>query len=151
MARLSENEQLLDEISAFSRKLRAFFDARVGEAGLTLSRARLLFALNRRGPLTQTELAQELEIETPTLVRLLDGMEKQGLIERRADETDRRAKRIHMTPEGVGVYQPVQALAARLRADLMQDIPEEDTLRALETVRRMTARLQLLSGEGRLS
>lgn len=147
MARLSESEQLLDEISAFSRKLRAFFDAKVGEVGLTLSRARLLFALNRRGPLTQTDLAQELEIETPTLVKLLDGMEKQGLIERRADASDRRAKRVHMTPAGLEVYQPVQALAARLRADLMGGIPAEDILHALQTVRQMTATLQVLSGE----
>ncbi len=64
MSRITEKEQLFDEMAAFNRKLRSFFDARVAEKGLTLARARTLFALSRRGPLTQKELAEELEIET---------------------------------------------------------------------------------------
>src|SRR3546814_17848246 len=92
MARASETEQLFDGLSAFNRKLRAFFDAVVRERGLTLTRTRALFALARRGPLTQRELAEELELETPTLVRVLDGMEKQERINRSEDEPHRRSK-----------------------------------------------------------
>jgi DNA-binding HxlR family transcriptional regulator len=100
MARHTVTEKLFDEMSAFNRRLRACFDMRSQETGLTLTRARVLFALSRRGSLNQKELAQELEIETPTLVRILDGMEKQQLIERRMGGSDRRVKEIHVTPEG---------------------------------------------------
>lgn len=127
MSRETDKEQLLDEVSAFTRKLRAFFDARVGESGLTLARARALFALSRRGPLTQTELAEEMEIETPTLVRVLDGMEKQNLIERRSDENDRRAKRIHMTAEGEKTSQTVQAVAKSLRSKSLPIFPRRNS------------------------
>ncbi|CVI55742.1 MarR family transcriptional regulator [Agrobacterium leguminum] len=145
MSRETDKEQLLDEVSAFTRKLRAFFDARVGESGLTLARARALFALSRRGPLTQTELAEEMEIETPTLVRVLDGMEKQNLIERRSDENDRRAKRIHMTAEGEKTSETVQAMAKSLRSEIAADISSQELAMALDVMRRLSANLQNLA------
>lgn len=145
MSRITVHEQLFDELSAFNRKLRAFFDAVVREEGLTLTRARVLFALSRRGPLTQRDLAEELEIETPTLVRVLDGMEKQSLIRRREDETDRRAKRIEMLEAGEAAYASVSALARDLRAQVAEDISPEDILTALAVVRRLTVNLQALN------
>jgi MarR family transcriptional regulator for hemolysin len=145
VSRASEKEQLFDDMASFNRKLRSFFDARVGEKGLTLARARALFALSRRGPLTQTELAEELEIETPTLVRVLDGMEKQNLIERRSEESDRRAKRIHMTEEGLHTFEDVDAVAKALRAQIAIDVSSEEIAVALNVVRRLTANLQGLA------
>lgn len=147
MSRITEKEQLFDEMAAFNRKLRSFFDARVAEKGLTLARARTLFALSRRGSLTQKELAEELEIETPTLVRLLDAMEKQKLIERRSDEIDRRAKRIHMTPAGLQTFEDVDAQAKAMRAEIALDISTDEIRVALNVVRRLTANLQKLSEE----
>jgi MarR family transcriptional regulator for hemolysin len=147
LSRITEKEQLFDEMAAFNRKLRSFFDARVAEKGLTLARARTLFALSRRGSLTQKELAEELEIETPTLVRLLDAMEKQKLIERRSDEIDRRAKRIHMTPAGLQTFEDVDAQAKAMRAEIALDISTDEIRVALNVVRRLTGNLQKLSEE----
>jgi MarR family transcriptional regulator for hemolysin len=144
MSRHSTNEQLFDEMSAFNRKLRAFFDAAVREEGLTLARARALFALSRRGPLTQKELAEELEIETPTLVRVLDGMERQELIRRTEDAHDRRAKRIAMTEAGRAAFDRMHVLAAGLREQIAAEISEEDIDMALSVVRRLTRNLQRL-------
>lgn len=147
MSRATEKEQLFDEMAAFNRKLRSFFDGRVAEQGLTLARARMLFALSRRGPLTQKELADELEIETPTLVRVLDAMEKQNLIERRSDEIDRRAKRVHMTPDGMTTFKDVDMQAKSMRAQIAADISTDDIRAALEVVRRLSHNLQNLAGE----
>lgn len=147
MSRATEKEQLFDEMAAFNRKLRSFFDARVAEQGLTLARARTLFALSRRGSLTQKELADELEIETPTLVRVLDAMEKQNLIERRSDETDRRAKRIKMTPDGLATFKDVDMQAKSMRAEIAADISTDDIRAALNVVRRLSQNLQNLAGE----
>ena len=138
------SRQLIDEISAFNRKLRTTFDALVREKGLTLARARLLFALTRRDGLNQRELAEELELETPTLVRILDGMEAQGFVERRAGDGDRRAKQIYMTPTGKVVAAEIEELAAGLRAELIEGLSRADVERALEVVRTMGANLQLV-------
>jgi MarR family transcriptional regulator, transcriptional regulator for hemolysin len=144
MSRASQNEQLFDEMSAFNRKLRAFFDAAVREEGLTLARARTLFAISRRGPLTQKELADELEIETPTLVRVLDGMEKQDLIVRTEDASDRRAKRIDMTAAGREAFKGVHALATDLRGQIAEEIAQDEIETALSVVRRLMRNLQQL-------
>ena len=144
MSRQTQNEQLFDEMSAFNRKLRAFFDAAVREEGLTLARARVLFAISRRGPLTQKELAEELEIETPTLVRVLDGMARQNLIVRTEDENDRRAKRIAMTEAGRAAYDRMHVLATDLRAQIAAEISSDDIEIALSVVRRLTRNLQSL-------
>ncbi len=144
MSRQSRNEQLFDEMSAFNRKLRAFFDAAVREEGLTLARARALFAIARRGPMTQKELAEELEIETPTLVRVLDGMARQDLIIRTEDANDRRAKRIAMTEAGNLDFDRMHVLAAGLREEIADEISEDDIEIALSVVRRLTRNLQHL-------
>ena len=119
-------ERILDDLSRVQRKMRALFDARVKERGLTLPRARALLILGRGVSLNQRELADELDIETPTLVRLLDGMEKQGFIERQSVEGDRRAKQIAMTPRGAKVAEEVLDLARTLRADVLKGISAND-------------------------
>ncbi|MCO5730781.1 MarR family transcriptional regulator [Rhizobium sp. SSA_523] len=134
MSRPLLDERLFDEMSAFNRKLRALFDMKSRRSGLTLARARTLFALTRRGSLSQKDLAQELDIETPTLVRLLDAMEKQNLIERRAGDLDRRVKEIHVTPEGKEAGRHIQALAGDLRRQITEGITPEDLQVALRVL-----------------
>lgn len=126
MTTTDPRERLLDDLSRVQRKMRALFDARVKERGLTLPRARALMILGRGSQLNQRELADELDIETPTLVRLLDGMEKQGFIERQSVEGDRRAKQIVMTPHGARMAGEVLDLARSLRADVLADISIAD-------------------------
>ncbi|MCP5848300.1 MarR family transcriptional regulator, partial [Klebsiella pneumoniae] len=96
------------------RKIRTLFDARVKQRGLTFARARTMMLLDRMEILSQKDLAEELEIETPTMVRLLDGLEKQGFIERRSVDGDRRAKQIVMTPLGAELASEVSQLAQEL-------------------------------------
>ena len=134
---LPVSEVILDELSRVNRKMKALFDARVKESGLTFSRASALFVLSRNDTLNQRELAEELDIETPTLVRLLDGREKQGFIERRPVDGDRRAKRIVMTEKGLEAASAVNRLAHDLRGDFLRGLDEAEMrrmLRALEIV-----------------
>ncbi|MDR6757348.1 MarR family transcriptional regulator for hemolysin [Mycoplana sp. BE70] len=135
MSRTSSRDIILDELSRAGRKMRALFDARVKERGLTLSRGRALLVLGKMPNLTQRELADELDIETPTLVRLLDGMEKQGFIERRNVEGDRRAKHIAMTPYGEQVAEEITSLAKELRRDLLRGVSEADMATAVRVIR----------------
>jgi len=126
MSATSPRDRLLDDLSRVQRKMRALFDARVKEQGLTLPRARALLVLGRGVPLNQRELADELDIETPTLVRLLDGMEKQGFIERHAVEGDRRVKQIVLTAHGTHMAGEVLDLARSLRGDILQGVSAGD-------------------------
>jgi MarR family transcriptional regulator for hemolysin len=75
-------------------------DRRLGERGASLWNWVLLKeAANAEGA-SQRELAQHMRIEPPTLVRHLDKLEQEGLVERRPDPDDRRVVRVVVTPAG---------------------------------------------------
>jgi MarR family transcriptional regulator for hemolysin len=115
-------------VARISRRLRQAVDAELRTFGLTEATWRPLAYVGRLGGgVRQKELATALSIEGPTLVRLLDNLERRGLIERREDETDRRARGIYLTRAGrelavrvakVGTEVQTRALARVLPADL---------------------------------
>jgi MarR family transcriptional regulator for hemolysin len=84
----------------------------------------------------QTELAERLGIEGPTLVRLLDRLEDEGLVARRAATEDRRCKRVVLTERAWPTVEQVRQIIAELRAEVMSDLPDAQ----------LEAGLQLLEG-----
>ncbi|MGO4573453.1 MarR family winged helix-turn-helix transcriptional regulator [Microvirga sp. 2TAF3] len=135
----------IDELSKVSRKLRTSFDARVRANGLTMARARTLLRLLKKDCMTQTELAEELEIEGPTLVRLLDNLESQGLIERRPVDGDRRAKQVALTAAGHEQAETVSHLADEVRESVLADVAEDDLLAAVRVFRIMSQNIEAAS------
>ncbi|MFP3542178.1 MarR family transcriptional regulator [Rhizobium sp. SIMBA_035] len=147
MANKLLGRELIEDIAAFTRKLRATFDARVRERNMTLPRARVFFNLNKKDGINQRELADRLELETPTLVRILDAMEGQGYVERRVAGSDRRAKEIYMTDSGRVVAGEVEALAEDIRGQIISGIPESDLRTTLNVIRAMQANLAAVRGQ----
>jgi len=94
--------------------MRAEFNRRVQQHGITLAQARILRYLARQPGLRQVELATLLEIAPMTLVRLLDTLARAGHIERRPDPKDRRAFRLYATPAA----RPLLAVIARTVAEV---------------------------------
>ncbi|MGC0051569.1 MarR family winged helix-turn-helix transcriptional regulator [Brucella pituitosa] len=138
MSRADLSAEMIDAMAKVNRRLRTLFDARVKERGLTLARARTLLTLIEQEGLYQKELAEVLEIENATMVRLIDGLERQAFVERQAVEGDRRAKRIMMTQEGKQLAEEVVKLAGDVRADLLEGISDEDLSTALHVMRKMS-------------
>jgi MarR family transcriptional regulator, transcriptional regulator for hemolysin len=147
MANKSLGRELIEDIAAFTRKLRATFDAQVRERNMTLPRARVFFNLNKKDGINQRELADRLELETPTLVRILDAMEGQGYVERRVAGSDRRAKEIYMTDSGRVVAAEVEELAEDVRGQIISGIPESDLRTTLNVIRAMQANLAAVRGQ----
>jgi MarR family transcriptional regulator for hemolysin len=147
MANKLLGRELIEDIAAFTRKLRATFDAKVRERNMTLPRARVFFNLNKKDGINQRELADRLELETPTLVRILDAMEGQGYVERRVAGSDRRAKEIYMTDSGRVVAGEVEALAEDIRGQIISGIPESDLRTTLNVIRAMQANLAAVRGQ----
>jgi MarR family transcriptional regulator for hemolysin len=111
-------------ITDVSRLLRAEFDRRIADAGigLTPGEGRTLSYAARTGVARQTVLAERMGIEAMTLSTYLDRLEARGLIERRPDPTDRRAKLVHLSASAAEVLEKVQAIGARLREDVAKDV-----------------------------
>jgi MarR family transcriptional regulator for hemolysin len=138
MSRADLSAEMIDAMAKVNRRLRTLFDARVKERGLTLARARTLLTLIEQEGLYQKELAEVLEIENATMVRLIDGLERQSFVERQAVEGDRRAKRIVMTEEGKSLAELVVKLAGDVRADLLEGVSDEELTVALKVMRKMS-------------
>lgn len=91
--------------------------------GLSQARWMTLRVLSRGGTaLRQHELARLLGIEPPTLVGILDGLARDGYIERRESTTDRRSKTVHLTALARRKIRQINAIAADLRHELTGDI-----------------------------
>lgn len=129
---------LATELSTASRKMRTLFDGMVRERGLTLSRARALRYLSQRSPVNQTELAAVLEIEGSTMVRLLDGLEEQGLVERNAVDGDRRAKQVTLTAAAAEQLEELDAIIGVLHEAMFQGLEEGELEASVALLRRIS-------------
>jgi MarR family transcriptional regulator, transcriptional regulator for hemolysin len=109
-----------------ARLMRTGFDRRVRRVGLTRSQWWVLTFLYRREGVTQSELAEDLDIEKATLGRLLDRLEASGWVARQADAKDRRVKRLHLTPAVAELMATMREIAAEMRTEALAGIgPEE--------------------------
>jgi MarR family transcriptional regulator, transcriptional regulator for hemolysin len=81
-----------------ARMLKTYADYKASQFGMTRAQWVVLVRLDRFEGLKQTELAEMLDLQPITLTRLLDRLSECGLIERRSDPNDRRAKRLYLTP-----------------------------------------------------
>ncbi len=126
MTPASPRAQFLTTLSLAGRKMRTLFDGLVRKRGLTLSRARLLLHLSNSGQVNQTELASVLELEHPTVVRLLDRLEALKLIERHAVENDRRAKQVRLTDKARPYLNEIAQVSDQMRNALLVNVNEED-------------------------
>ena len=98
MPHRSQNREILFTISDVGRLLRTYADQKARLHGMTRAQWAVLLRLERREGLKQSDLADDLDIQPITLTRLVDRLCDSGLIQRRPDPTDRRAKRLYLTP-----------------------------------------------------
>jgi len=124
-----------------SRLLRTRFDRRVKALGFTRSQWWVLTHLFRNHGVTQSELAEVLEIEKPTLGRLLDRLEAKGWVRREADAGDRRVKRLFLTEEVEPAIKAMRAAAAEVRREALAGLSASEQERFVDTLLTLKANL----------
>jgi MarR family transcriptional regulator, transcriptional regulator for hemolysin len=125
-------------VARLARVWRRKADQALSAHGLSEATAHPLLILSRRGNcVRQGVLANEMGIEGPSLVRLIDLLQAEGLVERREDPTDRRAKTLHITTLGEAKVAEINRVLSRVRTELMQGIPEQELLTTFKVLRKM--------------
>lgn len=128
-----------------ARRWRKVANERVKDLGQTMARWETLFLVAYSDEeLTQSELARLISVEGPTMVRMLDVLAKDGLIERRQSETDRRVTTNSITPKGKQVIEEIMAVTNILRADLLKDIDPQKLAVCLDVLSQILRRLDQL-------
>jgi len=140
---LTDQHRFGMQLAQLSRGWRGELDRRL--AGLGLSQARWLVLLHlarfEDAP-TQRELAASVGVEGPTLARLLDSLEAQGLVRRQAVMEDRRAKQISLSESALPLIKQIETIANELRLELFTGISEQDLATAMAVHAKVLANLE---------
>ncbi len=124
-----------------ARLLRKRFEQRVRGLGLTRSQWQVLVHLAQHEGINQVGLAEILEIEPITLLRILDRLEAAGLVERRTHAADRRVRLLYLTPEARPALETMRELGELTRAEALAGVAGEERERLLETLCTMKTNL----------
>ena len=125
-------------VARLARVRRRRADQALRAHGLSEATAHPLLILSRHGTcVRQGVLADEMGLEGPSVVRLIDLLAAEGLVERREDPTDRRAKMLHMTPLGEAKADEIKRVMRRVRADLMKGVSPDELATTFDVLRRI--------------
>jgi DNA-binding MarR family transcriptional regulator len=133
-------------LSDVARLIRTIFDRRVRDIGLTRAQWLVLTRVYRRPGVSQTELAEMLEIDRASAGRMIDRMERNGWVERRPDRTDRRINRLHLTDEARKVHAAMWAIAESTVDDALSPLSATEREQYAELTAKVKGRLQNLAG-----
>jgi MarR family transcriptional regulator for hemolysin len=123
-----------------TRAYRAAVDKVAAEYGLSQATGLPVLIMGRMGEGVRCGvLADRLGVEASTLVRVTDHLIESGLVERREDEQDRRAKTLHLTPEGASRAQKMEEALLPFRRKMFANIAENDVYACLRVFEGLTA------------
>lgn len=134
-------------VSDVSRLMRTVFDRRARKLGLTRAQWLLLTRLYRRPGISQSELADLLEIEKASAGRLIDRLELKGWVERRPDPNDRRIKRMYLTAYAERVHASIWPVAEATVSEATSNLSERELANLADLMSRVKSRLQTMCEE----
>ncbi|HWA49073.1 MAG TPA: MarR family transcriptional regulator [Dongiaceae bacterium] len=122
-----------------ARLLKRDFERRARSLGLTRAQWQTLFHLARNEGCNQAALADVLDVEPITLTRVIDRLEASGLVERRVDPNDRRARLLFLGPDAAPLLEQLRTLGAETREVALAGINDEERERLTELIGRIRA------------
>lgn len=130
------------DLAVVARRWRTRLDERLRTLGVGQAHWSALYWLSQEpGGLTQTALAERAGVEPGSLVRIIDALENQGLVERRHCATDRRVRRLHLTALAQPMIAAIDGIDAELRTELLGGIGEAELSAAHDLLLRIRNRL----------
>lgn len=102
------------------------FEQRARAISLTLVQCKALAMLEKNEGVSQARLAELIDVDPMTMVRMLDRMEADSVIERRPDPADRRARRLYLTPKSKPILETIWRLAEATRNEMFAGVSKAD-------------------------
>ncbi len=130
-----------------SRRYVLRFEQRAREISLTLPQCKALVRLERNEGVSQARLAELADVEPMTMVRILDRMEADGLLERRADPVDRRARCLYLTRKARPLLDEIWHLSDLTRAEVFTGIAQRDREVFIDVLERIHANVCALKDQ----
>jgi len=135
-------------VYAASKVIQKAYDVELrNKAGITITQAKIIFALYAQSGSTLRELADKIGVESPTLVPVIDKMEEDGYVKRKPDSKDRRIKRIFTTPKADRLWDSMMDCASQVRKVSTTSLSEQEVQSAIRTIRKISENLSKYLGE----
>jgi MarR family transcriptional regulator, transcriptional regulator for hemolysin len=123
-------------IHTFEQELRNKF-------GITFGQWKIIIILaNNNDGLSQKEIADKLGLEAPTIIPIIDKLEKDGFVKRMADNNDRRNNRICLTEKTINSLDSMISYALKIKEISIRNIPEQDISITKNTLEKMSNNIQ---------
>ena len=129
-----------------SRLRRVVVDRALKPLGITRSQWWVLAFLSRRDGMTQTALAADLDLTKVAIGGLLDRMETAGFVERRADASDGRARRVYLTRAGSKMVITIRENVEQIELQILENVSEDALNQAASTLLTIKETLLELAG-----
>ena len=129
------------EVVETARLIRREANRRAAVLGATGAQWRVLARLSLCNGVRQVDLAESLDVEPITLCRMIDRLSEAGLVERRPDEEDRRAWRIHLTPKALPIIEKLRTLADSFLEDALAGVSAEEQQSVTDVLARIRGNL----------
>jgi MarR family transcriptional regulator for hemolysin len=142
--RMSNFTFLLREVS---RRFVVRFEEHARAISLTLSQCKVLVRLEKNEGVSQARLAELTDVDAMTMVRILDRMESEGLLERRPDPADRRARCLYLTAKARPLLAEIQRLGDLTRSEVFGGIQKAELDSFMDVLERMDDNLNKLEGK----
>lgn len=130
-----------------SRLRRVTYDRELAPLDITRSQWWVLAFISRNDGLPQTQLANELDVGKVALGSLIDRLQSAGFVERRADEKDRRVKRVFLTDKARALIKQIRPINNSFNARILKGIPRQDLDLTSRTLYAMKTNLLALAAE----
>jgi MarR family transcriptional regulator for hemolysin len=124
--------EILFQLSDVARSMRTYIDQCAREHGMTRAQWGVLARLERQEGMTQAEMAESLEIQPISLVRLIDRLCQHGLVERRPHPHDRRANRLYLTEKGHTTLAHLAPLGKEVTREILDSLSEAEVAQLLQ-------------------
>ncbi|HEX3866755.1 MAG TPA: MarR family transcriptional regulator [Gemmatimonadaceae bacterium] len=115
--------------------------------GVTRSQWWVLAFLSRADGMSQVALAEELDLGKVALGGLIDRLERTGLVSRRADQDDRRIKRVFLTKKSHALISEIRSSVSDTEKIILEDINDGDLRATVRALRKMKENLIAMLGE----
>ena len=122
------------------------FEVRAAEIPLNLAQAKALVRLEKNEGVSQARLAELAEVDPMTMVRILDRMEAEGLLERRPDPADRRARCLYLTAKAKPILGEIWRLSDEIRAEIFAGVSKAEREQFMTVLERVYDNISQLDG-----
>jgi DNA-binding MarR family transcriptional regulator len=136
---MTDLDQLSTDFGSLFLRMHRLLDRRMTASGASLARTKMLMYVDRQGPARAADIAELLGLAPRTVTEALDGMERDGLVVRTPDASDRRVKRISITPAGKRAIETTEPMRAKLVDLLFGTLDPQERAQLAEIVEKLSA------------